>query len=220
MSHRSQILTAFLLITAILTIMPVSGAYEGQEVADVILSGDTSMVKLDALNYELSILLLERADTGRINHVAVEIEEMLSSVKLSDTLIISDAYYFLGHYYLTSHSNNRAVASFGTSVEYRNALHTTDRRYALGLSNMALALFRLGDYSRAYDKGMEGLYARRALAENDSSVLAVNYLNLSSICLEMNDSEKAIAYAEAGLRLTREYPTGLTVRSWRISTRS
>ena len=191
---------------ALLTGMPFSRAYAGQEVTEGMSSGDSAVVQLAALNDQLSVLLAENADTGRTGQLVFKIGEILSSNKTGDTVVISDAYYWLGHYYLTTHSYNRAVSSFASSVEYRSALHISDRRYALGLSNMATALFLVGDYTRAYEKGMVGLDARRALAEGDSSVLAGNYLNLSSICLEMNDSEKAIAYAEAGLRLTREYP--------------
>ena len=186
--------------------MPYSKMYAGTDETDVGSAGDSTMVELAALNDELSILLAENAGTERTGGFAVKIAEILESGTMTDTLIVSDAYYWLGHYYLTSHNYNKANQCFAESVAYRRAIKVTDRRYALGLSNMALALFRLGDYSLAYNRGIEGLDARRALSENDSSALAGNFLNLSSICLEMNDSDKAIAYAESGLNLTNQYP--------------
>ena len=45
---------------------------------------------------------------------------------------------------------------------------------------------------------------------SDSSSLTNNYLNLASICLEMNDSDNAISLAEAGLALARLYPGKVT----------
>ena len=194
------------MILTLLSGMPYSKMYAGTDETDVGSAGDSTMVELAALNDELSILLAENAGTERTGGYAVKIAEILESGTMTDTLIVSDAYYWLGHYYLTSHNYNKANQCFAESVAYRRAIKVTDRRYALGLSNMALALFRLGDYSLAYNRGIEGLDARRALSENDSSALAGNFLNLSSICLEMNDSDKAIAYAESGLNLTNQYP--------------
>ena len=194
------------MILTLLSGMPYSKMYAGTDETDVGSAGDSTMVELAALNDELSILLAENAGTERTGGFAVKIAEILESGTMTDTLIVSDAYYWLGHYYLTSHNYNKANQCFAESVAYRRAIKVTDRRYALGLSNMALALFRLGDYSLAYNRGIEGLDARRALSENDSSALAGNFLNLSSICLEMNDSDKAIAYAESGLNLTNQYP--------------
>ena len=194
------------MILTLLSGMPYSKMYAGTDETDGGSAGDSTMVELAALNDELSILLAENAGTERTGGYAVKIAEILESGTMTDTLIVSDAYYWLGHYYLTSHNYNKANQCFAESVAYRRAIKVTDRRYALGLSNMALALFRLGDYSLAYNRGIEGLDARRALSENDSSALAGNFLNLSSICLEMNDSDKAIAYAESGLNLTNQYP--------------
>jgi CHAT domain-containing protein/Tfp pilus assembly protein PilF len=206
MSLRPQILTVSLLILSLLYGMPHSIIYAGAEVTEERSYSDSVMVQIAALNNEISVLLAENAGTERTEKYAVKIEEILASGNLTDTLIISDAYYWLGHHYLTSNSYNRAIECFALSGQCRQALKISDRRYALGLSNTALALFWLGDFPRAYEKGIEGLITRRALLERDSSELAGNYLNLSSICLEMDESEKAIGYAEAGLNLTDQYP--------------
>ena len=206
MSLRPQIITASLLILALLSGIPCADICAAQEVAEGQPYGDSIMIELAELNNELSLLLSRNAGTDSTQEYADRIEEILATGYLTDTLAISDAYYWLGHHYLTGHVYTMAIECFTASVKYRQDLKIADRRYALGLSNMASALFRIGDFPGAYEKGIDGLDARRALMEQDSSSLEINYLNLSSICLEMNESEKAIAYAEAGLNLTKQFP--------------
>jgi tetratricopeptide (TPR) repeat protein len=100
----------------------------------------------------------------------------------------------------------KAIESFTFSARLREDARIFDMRYSLCLNNLAAALFRTGNYSRAYDMGSKALDARRLVIGSDSSSLTNNYLNLASICLEMNDSDNAISLAESGLELARLYP--------------
>jgi CHAT domain-containing protein/tetratricopeptide (TPR) repeat protein len=142
--------------------------------------------------------------------IALSIDSLLSLKQVADTIVLSDAYYILGHYHLNNNMYNRASDHFSVSVAYREKIGLKDRRYALGLTNRAVALLRAGDYSQAYEQGVRGLEARRAVSGGDSSVLASNYLNLASICLEMYDTDKAVRLAESGLYLTKVYPGIIT----------
>lgn len=135
-----------------------------------------------------------------------EMERIISEGKVTDPVVLSDACYFLGHYFLLDNSYDQAGRYFSEAARNRERAGISDRRYALSISNMAVVQYRKGDLQGAYETGLRALEARRMISGADSSALSVNYLNLASICLEMAKSEKAVVLAEAGLRLARQYP--------------
>jgi CHAT domain-containing protein len=181
---------------------------------------DSVAQRLGILNEELAGLISGNPASERRSGITGRIEEIISSGDVTDTILLSDSYYFLGHHYLLNNSYDRSLDNFALSAEYRDVVGLHDRRYALSISNMSIALFRAGDFNRAYMVGLKGLQSRKALSESDSSALAANYLNLSSICLEMNDPGRAIGLAEAGLRLANVYPgrvpTALTADLYQV----
>lgn len=158
----------------------------------------------------LSGSLFRMLESKQISSSAIDtvliMEAIIQNGEIKDPLILSDAHYFLGHYYLGSSNYEKASENFLLSVRFREMRGLADRRYALGLTNEAIALLFAGDFTRAYIQGKKGLDARRAVSGADSSGLANNYLNLASICLELNDSEQAVTLAEAGLVICRAYP--------------
>jgi CHAT domain-containing protein len=167
---------------------------------------DTVSLRLAELNRDLLAALESGGRTGMTDKLAGEIEKILEIKQATDTVLLSDSYYLTGHYYLRGNRYYKAIECFTSSIQLRELAGISDLRYSLCLSNLAATLFKTGDYSRAYDLGLKGLNARRMVTGSDSSSLASNYLNLASICLEMNDSDNAISLAEAGLELYRLYP--------------
>jgi len=138
--------------------------------------------------------------------LTAEISVSLEKNVIKDTLILSDANYFIGVHFYQSNRYIKAYDCFSRSVMYRERLDLADRRYANGLINMAVSLLRSGDYSRAYPLGIKALAAKRAVSGSDSSGLVINYLNLASICLELNDNEQAVRMAEAAMTVSTIYP--------------
>lgn len=221
MSLRLHMLTLSLLIFVFFAVLPVAGIVAGnwQDEGESAHRDSVSLI-LANLTDELAGYISVDPGPEQRTETAGRIEGLISSSDVTDTLLLSDAYYFLGHHYLLNNRYNRSRDNFALSAECRESVGLYDRRYALSISNMAIALFRAGDFSRAYREGLKGLQARRALSESDSSALAANYLNLSSICLEMNDPGRAIGLAEAGLRLADIYPgrvpTALTADLYQV----
>lgn len=150
-----------------------------------------------------------RADPYQLTH---EIDSILAGNTVTDTLLLSDALYFTGVHYYQSNLYVKALALFSRSVLYREKLAIADRRYANGLVNMAVSLLRSGDYPGAYQLGLKAMDARRSLPGSDSSGLAINYLNLASICLELDDNNQAVSLAEAGLAIATKYPGSVQPR--------
>jgi len=181
-------------------IAPCLSDQEGAEVRD------TVALRLAELNSELQGALESAEVAGMTDRLAEKINKIITEKKINDTVLLSDSYYLTGHYFLRSNMLNKAIENFTTSARLRELAGVSDLRYSLCLSNLAATFFRVGDFSRGYDLGMKGLNARRMVIGSDSSSLAGNYLNLASICLEMNESDDAISLAEAGLRLSGIYP--------------
>ncbi len=169
-------------------------------------TGDTISIVLANLNSNLMRELESGDVAGKADGLVREINKILSEEKLTDTLLVSDLYYLTGFYYQSVNMYSRAIESFALSASLRESAGIYDLRYSLCLNNLAVTLFRTGNYSRAYDIGLMALDARRLVTGRDSSSLSNNYLNLASICLEMNDSDNAISLAEAGLAIARLYP--------------
>jgi CHAT domain-containing protein len=167
---------------------------------------DTIAVHMANLNGSLMRDMESGMVTDRAGDLASEISRILREEKMTDTLLVSDSYYLTGFYYQSVNMYSRAIESFTLSARLRESAGIYDMRYSLCLNNLAATLFRTGNYSHAYDTGLRALDARRLVIGSDSSFLTNNYLNLASICLEMNDSDNAISLAEAGLALARLYP--------------
>ncbi|MCK7531040.1 MAG: hypothetical protein MZV63_08355 [Marinilabiliales bacterium] len=84
---------------------------------------------------KLSLCYLEK-DRERPDalEIATAIESIVSGGGITDTVMLSDSYYILGHYYLDVKNYTRASENFSLSVACREALGLADRRYALGLT--------------------------------------------------------------------------------------
>jgi CHAT domain-containing protein/tetratricopeptide (TPR) repeat protein len=171
---------------------------------------DTIAVHLANLNDSLKTDLESGKITDSTAGLAIKINKLLSEEKISDSLLVSDSYFLTGYYYVSTNRYAQATEDLSASARIRERAGIYDMRYSLCLNNLAATLFRTGNYSRAYAMGLKALDARRLVTGSDSSSLANNYLNLASICLEMNDSDNAISLAEAGLVLARIYPAKVT----------
>lgn len=206
MSLRSHILILLFLFVAFEYDTSASDTAGFYHDAGIDAPVDSSAIRLAEINETLLRILEREKNSPASGKLALSIENLIDQGKITDTLLLSDSRYVLGHYYLSNNSYKMASENFSFSAAYREKIGLADRRYALGLTNEAIALLRAGDYARAFLQGKMGLDARRAVSGNDSSALAANYLNLASICLELNDSERTVTLAEAGLRIARAYP--------------
>ena len=208
MSSWAQIIAIAYLFLAVLFGSPASALVTGQQAS----GGIDGENRLRELTDSLSILLELGVEEPCMARLASDMESVISSFIIPDTLLLSDAYYFAGVQHYQSSQFVKAFDCFSISVSYRERLSLEDRRYANGLINMAVSLHRTGDYIRASNLGIRALEAKRAISGSDSSGLATNYLNLASISLELNETDRAIEIAEAGLRIARLYPEGVLVK--------
>lgn len=208
MSPGAQIIAIAYLFFAVLSGSPASAPGTGQQAT----GGINGEKRLRELTDSLSALLELGGEDPFAARIASDMESLISSFAIKDTLLLSDAYYFAGVQHYQSNRFAKAFDCFSISASYRERLSLADRRYANGLANMAVSLLRTGDYMRASDLGIRALKAKRLISGSDSSGLATNYVNLASINLELNETDRAIEMAEAGLRIARLYPEAVPVK--------
>ncbi len=212
MSLGARIVSIPFLLFAVLCGLPAIALgtwHPGKEVIEGTVIGEK---RLRELTDSLSVLLETGSDAPGKAEMASEIEAIISGDVIKDTLLLSDAYYFLGVQHYQSNRFAKAFDCFSISVFYRERLSLSDRRYANGLANMAVSLLKTGDYMRASVLGTKALEAKRAISGSDSSGLVTNYVNLASINLELNETDSAIERAEAGLRIAKLYPDAVPVK--------
>lgn len=162
--------------------------------------------KLRELTDSLAAFLEGRETTADPAALASRMDEIISDSEVRDTLLLSDAFYFTGIHNYQINEYARADRCFSTSIKYREKLSLNDLKYTRALSNLAATLLKAGDYPVAYREGIKALEVRRRVSGADSSGLASIYLNLAGICLELNDTDRATAFAEAGLEISRIFP--------------
>jgi CHAT domain-containing protein len=202
----AQIGAVIFLLFAVSSISPAAVPGTGQHESPEMEGTVEAEKRLRELTDSIYVLFDLGADPPGRTRMAAEMESILSSVIIRDTLLLSDAYYFVGVQHYQSNLNIKAFDCFRISVSYREQLSVADKRYAGGLANMAVYFFHTGDYIRAKGLGTKALEVKRAISGSDSSGLATNYLNLASINLELNETGRAIELAEAGLKIAQLYP--------------
>ncbi len=200
MSQKRAILTLIFIVCCqfvVMTEAPAKGAVDGQV---------TDLIRLRQLTDTLSGILEGGRTESDPAACVTEIERILLTGTVTDTLALSDAFYYTGIHHFQSNRFSSASKSFARSLRFREALSLTDRRYSTGYSNLAASLAREGDYEAARQAGIRALEVRRLTSGSDSSGLANTYLNLASISSQLNDNEQAIVMAEAGLEIARLFP--------------
>lgn len=210
MSLGAQIVAIAFLFFAVLCGSPAVAFGTGQQAKRGIDTATDGEKRLRELTDSIYVLFELGADAPGRARIASDIDAILSSGVIRDTLLLSDAYYIVGVQHYQSNRIGTAFDCFSISVSYRKQLSLADKRYAGGLANMAVSLLRTGDYIRALGLGTKAFEAKKAISESDSSGLATNYLNLASINLELNETDRAIEMAEAGLKIARLYPVSVT----------
>jgi len=160
-------------------------------------------VKLRMLVEELRASLEKGIDPEQTAILVEQIDKILSDNSVSDTLLLSDSHFYAGVSLLNRSRYHQALERLSVAAKLREASGVFDIRYAYCLSNMSIAWLKVGDYPQALEIGVRAMTAKREAAGEDSVALVSNYLNLSSIYLELNEPTKAIKTAEKGLEISR-----------------
>ncbi len=162
---------------------------------------------LGKLNNELYSAMSLNLDQEQIEKIVLQIDQAISFNNITDTLLLSDAYFLSGSFYANINKFKKALDRLLLAKSYREIMGITDTRYTYCLGNIASAFIKIGDHTRALEYEMKAIKAIRLLVGNDTSTLASEYLTLSTIYLQTNDIEKTIEMAETGLEISRNFPS-------------
>ncbi|MDT8401577.1 MAG: CHAT domain-containing tetratricopeptide repeat protein [Bacteroidales bacterium] len=131
--------------------------------------------------------------------------EYLDSHPVSDSILLSDCYYYTGTYYYLRHLYTDAIMLLQKSLEFRLAADSIDDIYARTRTNLALSYMYTGNHEDALKNLETALATREMLFGTESPNLVRTLLNLSAIYIDMSMYERALSYSLRGIRLGEKY---------------
>ncbi|MFP4488906.1 MAG: tetratricopeptide repeat protein, partial [Bacteroidales bacterium] len=128
------------------------------------------------------------------------VKEYLHSGMISDSILISDSYYYTGTYKYLRQSYGEAIALIEESVRYRLETGCTDDIYSKARTNLGLAYMYAGNNEKARENLETALYLREEEFGKESPALLRTLLNLSAVYIEMNMYGKALTVSLRGIQ--------------------
>ncbi|HCC71630.1 MAG TPA: hypothetical protein DEQ09_10840 [Bacteroidales bacterium] len=139
--------------------------------------------------------------------------DYLSSGNVSDSIILSDCYYYTGTYKYIGTSFDEAKALLQKSIIYRNAADSIDDIYAKARTNLGLSFLYTGELEKAIENLEMALITRERLFGSDSTILIKTFLNLSAAYVEMNMHERSLTASQKGIKLAEKYPDNVDLKN-------
>jgi tetratricopeptide (TPR) repeat protein len=161
---------------------------------------DANPALLKKLNDSLKTAILA-ADYIKGEELSNKISGLVETGKITDSILLSDSYYYRGTLNLFANKTATAIAMLDSCREIRELKKTEDVIYANSLTNTGLAYYTQGDNFKAADYYYKALVADKKLYGENSAVLIQDYGSLTAAYLEINNYESAINTANAGLIL-------------------
>lgn len=134
------------------------------------------------------------------------IYEYLDNNSISDSILLSDCYYYLGTYKYLDLKLSEAISLLGESVSLRRSLDTIDDIYAKAQANLGLSYMYTGKNEDARKHLQSSLDVKKELFGSRSPLLAQTYLNLSAVYIEMGMLDKALDMSLRGIKLEEDSP--------------
>ncbi len=201
LSYKKHILRriaiAFSLITLLISSLSAMNFQSGDQ--------ESSDKKLEELVKNLSVLL-QSSDDKNITLLGEKLGNELNKAPTTDSILLSKAYNIMGVYHYYKQEYSEAIRYSEESLKILDALGIHNMRYANTNSNLGAYWYLLGENNKALNYSIKAVSMMREACPEDSSSLADYYLNITSMYLELNEKEKAIDYAEAGLAISNQYP--------------
>jgi len=141
-----------------------------------------------------------KGDTSGSGRILKLIMTALENGK-TDSLTLSDSYYWMGVYYLIASRIQQASGYFALSTGIRERLGVRDTIYSKALFNVGTIQNSLGDYNKMEQYIRKSLEIDRGILGESNPKLAPSYSGLSTAYLGLKDYEMAIEYGKTALKL-------------------
>jgi len=133
----------------------------------------------------------------------------LGTNDISDSILISDCYYYTGTYKYIGNSYDDAIELLQEAIRYRIAVDSIDDIYAKARTNLALSYMYTGKPEEARVNLEMALETRERLFGIESVNLSRTLLNLSAVYSDMNMHERALSVSLRGIQLAENNPDAI-----------
>ncbi len=196
-------LNIILIICAAIVLTDVVAASEMtvKKSGNTIMRSDTTLRSpgLESLNRNLYNSML-KGDTSKSGRIIKLIMTALGNGK-TDSLTLSDSYYWIGIYYLIGGRIQQSSGYFALSTDIREKLGVKDSIYSKTLFNIGTIQNSLGDYNKMEQFISKSLEIDKMILGESNPKLAQGYSGLSTAYLGLKDYEMAIEYGKTALKL-------------------
>jgi CHAT domain-containing protein len=124
-----------------------------------------------------------------------------------ENCVISDSYYYVGVYYMSTRDYDRAVKLFNQSVILKESLMIYDEIYAKALYNLGGIYSRLGDFKRHKEYTLRSLEAEKQIYGDESTALISTYGSLITACIELKEYDRALDLADITYNIVNKDPS-------------
>jgi CHAT domain-containing protein len=161
---------------------------------------DSISTVLKKLNDSL-ITSLVASDYNKGQEIYNKISKHLQDQKITDSITLSDLYYYSGTFNLAVNRTAGATKMLEMSGKIRELIRKEDAIYSRILSNTGLAYYKQGDNIKAVEYYNKALESEKRIYGESNPELIQDYSNLASAYLEINNYEDAIISGDSGLTL-------------------
>jgi CHAT domain-containing protein/glutaredoxin-related protein len=174
----------------------------GQLSTEHILQSNNEIVaeEIKQLNKSL-ISQLTISDFNKCRSVVNILIQKINNNKLTDTVTISESYYYIGVYYYYVSNYYASTKYLNMFIEIKDSNKEYDERYAIALYNLGLASNGLGDFTSQEDYSLKSLDAEKKLKGDTSPDLLKTYISLIIADIELQEYEKSLMYANIALSI-------------------
>ncbi len=131
--------------------------------------------------------------------------DFLDNYQGTDSLLISECYYFTGTYKYLRKAYTEAINLLEKSLTFRSSMPVKDDLYVRAMTNMGLSYYYSGSGDQAMERLEEALRIREELFGPRAVELVRSLLNLSAVYVNMNMYERALDTALRGISISEEH---------------
>ena len=130
----------------------------------------------------------------------------IESNTISDSILLSDCYYYTGTYHYILYDYDKAIELLQKAINYRISADSIDDLYARARTNLGLSYLYSGKPDDARLNLETALATRERIFGADSVILSQTLLNLSATYIDLNMYERALSTSLRAIRLAEDNP--------------
>ena len=135
-----------------------------------------------------------------------KIVNFIVSGEITDSILLSDCYYYTGTYNYILHDYDKSIELLQSAINYRIAADSIDDLYARARTNLGLSYLDTGKPEQARINLETALETRERIFGKESVRLSNTLLNLSAAYIDLNMYERALSISLRAIHLAEDNP--------------